>query len=104
EIEFGWIVAGSEKARIVVMVVLKTRAEGRHHRQPVADIHRVVMLVIVATGAEAPIVRPVVLNQIDPECEKSEATPKHEGEFPVPEQQPDEAEAGELREHRPDGV
>src|SRR6185436_14228715 len=98
EIEFGWIVAGSEKARIVVMVVLKTRAEGRHHRQPVADIHRVVMLVIVATGAEAPIVRPVVLNQIDPECEKSQAAPEHQGEFPVSEQQPDEPKADELRQ------
>src|SRR5881227_398571 len=41
EIEFGWIVAQAQKVRIVVMVVLKAGAEGRHDRQPVADIHRI---------------------------------------------------------------
>ena len=36
--------------------------------------------------------------------EKAQATPEHEGELPVPKQPPDEAEAGELREHGVDGV
>src|SRR5678815_1019257 len=48
EIKFGWIVARAEKVRIVVMVVLKAGAESRHDRQPVTDVHCIVLRVIVA--------------------------------------------------------
>src|SRR6185436_19427084 len=103
EIEFAWIVARTQQVRIVVMVVLQARAEGRRDRQPIADVHRIVV-VMVATRAEAPIVRPVVLDQIHPEREDAQARPDHEGELPVPEQHPDDAEADELRQYGIDGV
>jgi len=63
----------------MVMVVLQTGAEGRGHGQPLADIHRVIMFIVVAAVSELPIVGPVVLDQVDPQREDSERHPDRGG-------------------------
>src|SRR4029079_2412272 len=67
EVELTRAVSGAEQVRIVVMVVLPAGVEGGHHRQPVADVHGVVIRIVVPPRAPAAIVRPVVLNHIDPQ-------------------------------------
>ena len=73
EVELARTVSGAEQVRIVVMVVLPAGAERRHHRQPVADVHRVVVRIVVAPRAPAAIVRPVVLHHIHPQREHPSA-------------------------------
>src|SRR5216684_3279871 len=83
-----------------MVIVLQAGTESRHHGQPFTDVHRVVARIIVAPGAEASIVSPVILDQIHPEREHPDARPQHECILPIAHQRPDEAVTDQLREHR----
>ncbi len=82
----------------MVMVVLQARAEGGDHRQPVADVHRVVVI-FVAAVTPAPFVRPVVLDHVDPYREQARANPQQRGERQTAHQPPQQNEVACLRHH-----
>ena len=86
--------------RVVMVVVLQTGAKGRHHRQPIADVHRIVAGIVIAARAEASIVSPEILNQIHPKSEHADAAPQHKCVFPVPHQRPNKDVADDLRQNR----
>src|SRR6185295_2296477 len=93
-----WMMRQPEQMRVVVMIVLPAGTERRHDRQPVSDIHRVVVFVFIASRAETTIVRPVVLNHVYPQREQPHAAPERECISPIANDEPEEREAAELRE------
>src|SRR4029453_9656504 len=58
EVELVMIVRRAQQMRIVVMVFLPAGAERPRHRQPVADVHRVVVPIVIPPRAPPAIVRP----------------------------------------------
>ncbi len=91
--------AQTQKTRVMVMVVLQARAEGGRDRQPVSDVHGVVVFVGVAPVAESAIVRPEVLNHIDPQREDARPKPDDGRKDHIAHQQPHQPEVQGLDCH-----
>lgn len=66
EIVFSLVMARSEKVWVVMMIVLQTGAKRRRDRKPLAEVHRIVMLVDIAARPEPLVMRPVVLDHVYP--------------------------------------
>ena len=73
-----------------MMIILQAGAEGCRHRQPLAEIHRVVMFVGVASGSESPIMRPIVLDHIYPQRKDSRSNPHDQSKLQISCQLPQE--------------
>ena len=98
EVVVGVFMGQPHQARVVVVVVLQARAERHRHGEPLVDVHGVVVLVVVATGAIGPRVREVVLDHVHPQREDAHADPHREGELQIAGDEPEEREAEDLRE------
>ncbi len=85
-----------QETRIVMMVILETGAKGRRHRQPLADVHGIVVLVVIASISMASRVRPIVLNHVYPQRENSHADPHCQRKFPISSDEPQEGKAEHL--------
>ena len=59
------------------MIILQTSAKGRRYRQPLANVHGVVFIVIPPVS-ESSSVGPVVLNHVYPQRENPRSKPHHE--------------------------
>ncbi len=67
KVVFGFVVAQSQKTLIVVMIILEACAKGRRYRQPLANIHGVVVVIVIPPVSKFSGVGPVVLNHIYPQ-------------------------------------
>ena len=61
-----------------MMIILQTSAEGRRYRQPLANVHGVVLFVVIPPVSKVSSMSPVVLNHIDPQRKKSNSHPHHQ--------------------------
>ena len=98
------MVRGPQEIGMVVMVVLPAGAEGRRHRQPVPDVHRVVARIVISARTPPTVVGPVVLHHIHPERENPNAEPNADSEFPVSNEQPQKADAENRRDDHKHGM
>src|SRR5271168_194407 len=80
-----------------MMIILEASAEGRRYRQPLANIHGVVVVIVIATVSKFPGVRPVVLNHIYPQRKNSYSQPHHQRKLEISSQFPQEPKAKGLR-------
>ena len=79
------------------MIILQAGAERGRHRQPFADVHRIVALIVVTPVSEFSSVSPIVLNHIDPPSKNSHSDPHHQRELQASDQPPDEIKSSGLR-------
>src|SRR6267143_1898601 len=90
EVVFRFVVAESQKTRVVVMVILQTSAEGCRYRQPLANVHGVVLFIIIPPVSKSSSVGPIVLNHIYPQCKNSYSKPHHQHKLQISNQLPEE--------------
>ena len=79
------------------MIVLQARAEGGRHRQPLSDIHGVVLFIVIAPVAKLACVRPVVLNHVHPQRKNPQPHPHGDRQRQPAHQLPQENKADHLR-------
>lgn len=77
EVVFVLAVTGAGKVRKVMMIVLQTRTERGCNGQPFAEVHCVIMFILILPRAKSLVVSPIVLNHIYPERNKAYAQPEH---------------------------
>src|SRR5438128_10119150 len=87
---FGFVVAQPQKPFVVMMIVLQARAKSRRHRQPLADVHGVVLFIVITSVSKCSSVGPIVLNHIYPQGKKSDSNPHHQRKLHASNQLPEQ--------------
>src|SRR5258707_14540028 len=72
------------------MIVLQTCAKGRRDRQPLANVHSVVVVIVIAPVSEVSSVGPIVLNHIYPQRKDSRSNPHDKSKLQISCQLPQE--------------
>ena len=80
------------------MIILQTSAEGRRYRQPLANVHGVVVFIVIPPVSKSPGVGPIVLNHIDPQRKNSHSNPHHQRKLQISNQLPQEIKTKGLCE------
>jgi len=73
--DLSWL--SRKKPFVVMMIVLQARAESRRYRQPLADVHGVVLFIVIPPVSKCSSVGPIVLNHIYPHRKNSYSNPHH---------------------------
>src|SRR5580658_7819155 len=72
------------------MIILQAGAKGCRYRQPLADVHGVVLFIVIPPVSKVSRVGPIVLDHIDPQRENSYSYPHHQRKLQTSNQLPEE--------------
>ena len=86
------------------MIILQAGAKRRRYGQPLADVHGVVVVIVIPPVSKGSRVRPIVLNHVDPQRENAYAKPHHQHKLQIADQLPEEIKTYGLRKYGEDRI
>src|SRR5437868_15496591 len=86
------------------MIILQASAKGGRNRQPLADIHRIVIFIVISPISKRSSVGPIVLNHVYPQGKNSHSHPHNQGKIQTSSQLPQEIKTKNLRRYRKKGA
>ena len=82
-----------------MMIILQARAKGCRYRLPLANVHGVVLFIVIPPVAKFSRVGPIVLHHIYPRCKNAYANPHHQRKLQIASQLPQKIKAKGLRKN-----